>query len=225
MTLTETIDELRSLSCESSAKTYRNHGATGEVLGVKYADLYKIQKRIKKDHALAEQLWASNISDARALAPLIADPEAWTIDMVGTWLERVDNYGLGLALAAAVAKSPKHLDFFRQWKDDPREWHSQLAWSILAHNGETAALSDDEILDLVAQVEQEIHTRPNRTRYSMLGAMISFGLRETVRERVLAASDRIGNVEVTHATKGCRTPDIRGDVEKTLAYRESRRKK
>jgi 3-methyladenine DNA glycosylase AlkD len=224
MTLAETIDELRSLSCESSAKTYRNHGATGEVLGVKYADLYKIQKRIKRDHALAHQLWNTDISDARALAPLIADPDAWNVEMVGIWLERVDNYGLGLALAAAVAKSPRHLEFFRTWKDDPREWHSQLAWSILAHNGETAALSDAEIRDLVDQVEREIHTRPNRTRYSMLGAMIAFGLRASVREAVLAAADRIGDVEVTHATKGCRTPGIREDLEKALAHREKRKK-
>lgn len=224
MTLDAVIAELRSLAHEPSAKTYRNHGATGEVLGVKYADLYKIQKRIKKDHALAEQLWNTDISDARSLAPLIADPEAWTVDMVGTWLERVDNYGLGLALAAAVAKSPKHLDFFRTWKDDPREWHSQLAWSILAHNGETAALSDEEILELVAQVEREVHSRPNRTRYSMIGAMITFGLRESVRERVLAAGDRIGSVDVVHATKNCRTPSIRGDIERALAHREKRKK-
>lgn len=224
MTLEETIAELRSLAHEPSAKTYRTHGATGEVLGVKYADLYKIQKGNKKDHALAEQLWKTDISDARALAPLIADPDAWTVDMVGSWLERVDNYGLGLALAAAVAKSPKHLDFFRKWKDDPREWHSQLAWSILAHNGETVALSDKEILELIAQVEREIHTRPNRTRYSMIGAMIAFGLRESVREQVLAAGDRIGSVEVIHATKGCRTPGIRGDLEKALAHRAKRKK-
>jgi len=224
MALADVIAELRSLAHEPSAKTYRNHGATGEVLGVKYADLYKIQKRIKKDHALAEQLWNSDISDARNLAPLIADPEAWTVESVATWLERVDNYGLGLALAAAVAKSPRHLEFFRQWKDDPREWHSQLAWSILAHNGETVDLTDAEILELVAQVEREVHTRPNRTRYSMIGAMIAFGLRETVRDQVLAAGDRIGSVDVVHATKNCRTPSIRGDVERALAHREKRKK-
>lgn len=224
MTLAETVAELRSLSCESSAKTYRTHGATGEVLGVKYADLYKLQKRIKKDQALANELWATGISDARTLALLIADPDYWTVETVGAWLEGVDNYGMGLGLAAAVAKSPNYLEFFWKWKDDPREWPSQLAWSILAHNGETADLSDDTILDLVAQVEREIHTRPNRTRYSMLGAMIAFGLRESVRERVLAAADRIGPVEVIHATKGCRTPSIRGDVERAVTHRQKRKK-
>lgn len=224
MTLAETIDELRSLASESSAKTYRNHGATGEVLGVKYADLYKLQKRIKKDQPLAQQLWESGISDARALALLITDPEYWTVETLSPWLDAVDNYGIGLGLAAAVATSPRSLEFFREWKDDPREWHSQLAWSILAHNGETADLSDKEILDLIAQIEREIHTRPNRTRYSMLGAMITLGLRESVREQVLAAADRIGDVEVVHATKGCRTPGIRGDLEKALAHRAKRKK-
>lgn len=76
MTLDETVAELRSLAWEPSAKTYITHGTTGEVLGVKYADLYKLQKRIKKDQALANQLWATDISDARTLALLIADPRS-----------------------------------------------------------------------------------------------------------------------------------------------------
>lgn len=223
MTFDETIAELRSLAHEPSAKTYRTHGATGEVLGVKYADLYKLQKRIKKDQALANQLWATDISDARTLALLIADPEYWTAETVGAWLEGVDNYGMGLALAAAAAKSPRAIEFFRKWKDDPREWPSQLAWSVIAHNGETAALEDAEILEIVEQAEREIHSRPNRTRYSMVSAMIALGLRPSVRERVLVAADRIGEVHVEHATKGCRTPQIRGDLEKALAHRERKK--
>lgn len=223
MTFDETIAELRSLAWEPSAKTYRTHGATGEVLGVKYADLYKLQKRIKKDQDLANQLWATDISDARTLALLIADPEYWTVETVGVWLSRVDNYGMGMALAAAAAQSPIAIEFFRKWKDDPHEWPSQMAWSIMAHIGSTADLDDGEILAIIEQVEREIHTRPNRTRYSMVSAMIELGLRPSVRERVLVAADRIGEVHVEHATKGCRTPQIRPDLEKAVAHRERKK--
>lgn len=223
MTLEETMAELESLGSEQTAKTYRTHGATGTVFGVKYADLYKLQKRIKKDQALANQLWATDISDARTLALLIADPDYWTVEAVEAWLGSVDNYGLGLALAAAAAKSPRALEFFRKWKDDPREWPSQLAWSVMAHIGESAAMDDDEILAIIEQVEREIHSRPNRTRYSMVSAMIALGHRPSVRERVLVAADRIGEVHVEHATKGCRTPQIRADLEKALAHRERKK--
>ena len=63
--------ELKSLGNASGAKTYRRHGATGEVWGVRYADFYKLQKRIGADQALADALWDSGVHDAGVLYDLI----------------------------------------------------------------------------------------------------------------------------------------------------------
>jgi 3-methyladenine DNA glycosylase AlkD len=70
----EVMDQLAALGTEQTSKTYRRHGATGEVLGVLYSDLRKLHKRCGTDQALADALWATGIHDARVLATMIADP-------------------------------------------------------------------------------------------------------------------------------------------------------
>ena len=78
MTLQETMTTLEKAGKETTRKTYRRHGA-GEILfGVSFADLGKLQKKIKRDHALACQLWTTGNEDARMLALMIADPEQAT---------------------------------------------------------------------------------------------------------------------------------------------------
>lgn len=53
MTLQETLRELKSLGTEQNRKLYARHGVTNEMFGVSYANLDKLKKKIKMDHALA----------------------------------------------------------------------------------------------------------------------------------------------------------------------------
>ena len=52
MSAQQIITELKSLGSESIKKVLGKHGAKEPYFGVKVEDLKKIQKRIKKDHAL-----------------------------------------------------------------------------------------------------------------------------------------------------------------------------
>src|ERR1700752_4226901 len=74
MTLSETMKQLEAVGSEQTRKTYRRHGVQMPMFGVKMGDLSKVQKGIKKDHALALALWATGNLDARVLATMIADP-------------------------------------------------------------------------------------------------------------------------------------------------------
>ena len=73
---TQVLQELEALGKEQTRKTYRRHGVGENQYGVSYADLGKLKKRLKTDHALALKLWASGNHDARILALMIADPAA-----------------------------------------------------------------------------------------------------------------------------------------------------
>ena len=75
MTVNEMMSELKSLGSEQTCKTYKRHGVKGDMFGVSYANLGKIKKKIKVDHKLAEQLWATGNHDARIVATMIADPK------------------------------------------------------------------------------------------------------------------------------------------------------
>src|SRR3954462_601559 len=98
MTAPELLAELESLGSEQTRKTYRRHGAVDPMFGVSYAHLYKLVKKIKTNHPLARDLWASGNYDARILATMIADPKQMDSKEAETWVKDVDSYPLTDAL-------------------------------------------------------------------------------------------------------------------------------
>jgi 3-methyladenine DNA glycosylase AlkD len=96
----EVMEQLAALGTEQIRKTYRRHGATGEVLGVLYSDLRKLHKRCGTDQALAEALWGTGIHDARMLATMVADPAIMAEPVTGS------DAAPGVANADAAAPGP-----------------------------------------------------------------------------------------------------------------------
>ena len=61
----DVIRELESLGTAQNRKIYKRHGAGDRLFGVSFANLNKLKKKIKTDHDLANQLWASGNVDAQ----------------------------------------------------------------------------------------------------------------------------------------------------------------
>ena len=74
MTFDETMAAFEAAGTEQERKVYRRYGAKDPLFGASFADLGRLQKRIKRDQGLAEELWQSGNADARYLATMIADP-------------------------------------------------------------------------------------------------------------------------------------------------------
>src|ERR1700738_922010 len=87
MTATEIVEEIKSLGNEATKKVLVKHGAREPFFGVKVEHLKKIQKRIKKDHALALELYDTGISDAMYLAGLIADDQQMSRKDLQRWAD------------------------------------------------------------------------------------------------------------------------------------------
>ena len=109
MTYTEVMAELKKLGTAQNIKIYKRHGAGDNLFGVSFANLNKLQKKIKVDHRLAVQLWESGNADARTLATMIVDPKQITSAQADKWIENLNYYGLvdlfaGLISRAAFAK-------------------------------------------------------------------------------------------------------------------------
>ena len=68
------IQELEELGTEQNRKIYRRHGVREDLFGVSFGNIRKLQKKIKTDHSLARELWATGNHDARILATMVADP-------------------------------------------------------------------------------------------------------------------------------------------------------
>ncbi len=209
MNLQETLDTLRSLGTEQARKTYRRHGAAEDVYGVSYAELGKLKKKIKVDHALAEGLWASGNHDARMLAAMVADPARLDQRTLDAWAAGLRNYVETDALGTLAASVPHAREVMTHWMASDSEWIAAAGWHVLSR----VARQDDGVPDeyyerYLATLERDLAESPNRVRHQMNGALISIGLRNPALEaKALAAAARIGKVEVDHGDTDCQTPD------------------
>ena len=71
----EIMAQLKALGDENIKKVLLKHGVKEPFFGVKIEYLKPIQKKIKMDYALANELYFTNNADAMYLAGLIADDE------------------------------------------------------------------------------------------------------------------------------------------------------
>jgi 3-methyladenine DNA glycosylase AlkD len=80
------LAELRRLANAMNAAGMARFGIVGRnLLGISVIQLRAIAKRTGRDHALAEQLWASGIFEARVLAAFVAEPAQLTRRQANAW--------------------------------------------------------------------------------------------------------------------------------------------
>ncbi|MCI0521723.1 MAG: DNA alkylation repair protein [Chloroflexi bacterium] len=226
MNYQETMQQLEALGTEQNRKVYRRHGAGENMFGVSYANLKDLRKRIKSDHALAVQLWASGNHDARVLATMIADPRQADEALIRDWLAGLDCYALTDALVDLVFKTSDAIAWIGRWINEENEWTGRAGWHLL---GQFAlyddSLPDEFFLPYLAKIEAEIHGRKNRTRQAMHNALMAIGVRSArLEELAVTAAGRIGSVYIDHGETNCKTPDTVPYIQKARQHRLAKAK-
>lgn len=224
MTTTGTLKELKSMGTAQNRKIYSRHGVVGEMYGVSYANLGKLKKKIKVDHQLALELWATGNHDARVLATMIADPEQMKASTLDAWVRDLDNPVLTDAFAGLISRTPYAAKRIERWAGSRNEWTGRAGWHLVAQ----MAMRDQDLPDRyfeghLKSIEKEIHGRKNRVRESMNGALIAIGMRSAALEKkAMTSAARVGKVEVDHGETGCKTPDAALYIKKGRARKKER---
>lgn len=210
-TAQQIVDELETMGSDSTKRILMRHGAREPFFGVKVADLKKIQKRVKTDHPLALELYATGNSDAMYLAGLIADDQAMTKRDLGRWVKEAYWYMLSEYTVPGVAAGNRHgHDLARKWIENKQENIASAGWATLS--GIVSIRPDDELdhdeltadLDRIAE---SIHDQPNRVRYTMNGFVIAVGgyVAELTKTAEKTAR-KIGKVSVDMGGTSCKVP-------------------
>lgn len=222
----QALKALEAAGTAQNRKVYGRHGVKGPMFGVSYAELGKLKKRIGTDHGLALELWKSGNHDARVLAAMVADPERATARQLEGWLKDCHDHVAAHAVAQLAGRSPKALEMAQTWIGSKKEFVAAVGWDVLAMLAQARPDVPDAVFaKLLKTIESTLQASPNRARYSMNGALISIGLRGgDLRERALAAAERIGPVDVDHGETGCKTPQAAAYIRKAEAYRAKKKK-
>ncbi|HEX3147217.1 MAG TPA: DNA alkylation repair protein [Gemmataceae bacterium] len=213
------IAELRSLGTESIKKVLMKHGAKEPFFGVKIEQLKKIQKRIKKDHALSLALYDTGVSDAMYLAGLISEPRAMTKAQLTKWLKGAYWHMLSCYTVPWVASESRFgFELARDWIESPKEQVAAAGWctwaSLLSIKPDEE-LDHSEIEQLLKRVQKEIHTAPNRVKYTMNNFVIAVGTYvPALAAKAKAVGKAMGVVEVDMGDTSCQVPSAVAYIEK-----------
>jgi 3-methyladenine DNA glycosylase AlkD len=93
MEIDEIITRLKSLSNPKSMEGMARYGINPEkTLGVSIPSLRQLAKEIGKSHALAQQLWDTDIHEARILAGMIDEPDKVNDSQMERWVRDFDSW-------------------------------------------------------------------------------------------------------------------------------------
>ncbi len=211
MTAQEVLSELKSLGRESYKSVLLSHGVEEPVFGASIAEMKKIVKRVKKNHQLALDLYATGVYDAMYLAGLLADDAKMTPKDLNRWAKQAYCAALSdFTVAWVTAESGHGLELALEWIDSKKERIAAAGWATLSS---LASITADADLDLelyerlLRRVKTTIHEQPNGVRYVMNSFIIAVGSYvKPLSNAAQQAARQIGRVSVDMGDTSCNVP-------------------
>ena len=198
------IAALKAASDPQIATIYARRAPGTEAWGVRYGDMDKLVKKIRKDSNLARQLWATGVLEPRIVACRIMRPDDLTEAEIDAWVEQINWPHLADEFANLVYKTPFAVKKRESWTRSDREFVRRAGFTLVY---DVAAdlrsdVSDDELRGYLNQIGREIHGSPNWAREMMNLVPIAIGLRNpALKEAAIATATAYGKVDVFHGDK------------------------
>lgn len=195
----EIISSLRALgSPENVAGMARFGILTKKAFGVSSADLKEIAKRARKEaedrHALAAELWATGIHDARIAAVHIDDPKQVTAEQMDTWVRDFDNWAITDSTCGHLfCRSPFAYEKAYEWSGREEEFIKRagivmMAW--LAVHDKRA--EDEKIAVFLPVLEQMADDERNFVKKAVNWSLRQIGKRSRyLNGRAIETAERI----------------------------------
>ncbi len=230
MTLTEVMDELAAYGSDSIKKILLKHGVKEPFFGVKVEHLKLIQKKIKKDYNLANELYRTGNADAMYLAGLITDDDKMTKEDLQEWVKLAVSNNISEYTVPWVAAGSRYgYELALEWINAEEEHIAAAGWCTLSGivslkpDGE---LNTAELKALLNTVENNIHRAPNRVRQCMNGFVISLGAYvRSLTDDAINAANTIGAVTVDMNGTACKVPAAAEYILKTIERNPTGKKK
>ena len=204
VTVAEVMDELRALEEPKIRAVNERHG---DDHGVNLTKLRAVAKRLKADHALARDLWATGDSAARLLALLVCRPKEFGRDELDGMLRESRTPKVQDWLVGYVVKKSPHAEELRTaWFDDPDPAVAGAGWALTSDRVVRApeGLDLPGLLDLV---ETQMVAAPGRLQWAMNTCLAQIGIEHpALRERALEIGERLGVLRDYPTPPGCTSP-------------------
>ena len=189
-----TIVELRERADPSRKPGMARVGIdVSHALGVSMPDIRAVAKTCGVDHALALELWRSEIHEARMLATLVADPRALTDDQRETWVLDIGSWDLCDSAADVFGRSPGGAAAIRAWAERSEGFVKRCAFSMIARRAVWAKDAPDrEFLAYFPLIRRASDDPRNEVKKGVSWALRQIGKRNrTLNAAAIEEASRI----------------------------------
>ncbi|GAT74472.1 DNA alkylation repair protein [Microbacterium sp. HM58-2] len=204
MTLEEALSELAALE---DPKMRAANEKRGDDHGMNLSNLRSLAKRVKTDHALAKELWATGETPARLLALLICKPREFSADELDAMLRQTDRPKVNDWFVNYIAKkSPRAEEMRLRWFGDADPTVAAAAWSLTTVRvvKQPEGLDLEHLLDLI---ERDMKDAPGRLQWAMNETLAMIGIHHPhLRDRALAIGNDLQVLADYPTAPGCISP-------------------
>ena len=206
MTKTRVLALLKENRNERGVAHWKKLGAsTGlKSFGIGLTQLRRLARRIGRDHKLAQQLWKSDVYDAKVIGLLIDDPKQLSREQAEQQVEELDAGLLAHVFAscdATLAKTPHAFDLARDWMDNTDHVRRRCGYLLLYELSKKniKAIDDNYLMDRIDHIRNTIHDEEIWVREAMNGALIGIGKRsKKLNGAAIRAARAIGPVDIDY---------------------------
>lgn len=179
----------------------------GDDHGVNLSALRAVAKRLKTQHGLACDLWATEDTAARLLSLLICRPKAFGRQELDTMLRQARAPKVHDWLVNYVVKKSPHADELRlAWTDDTDQVVASAGWALTTER----VAKNPEGLDLpglLDTIEAEMKDAPDRLQWAMNHALAQIGIDHAGhRARAMDIGERLEVLKDYPTPPNCTSP-------------------
>lgn len=194
----EVITRLKAMAnAENVAGMARFGISSNNTLGISIYDLRRVAREIKKDHALAQELWASGIHEARILASFIDEPDKVTEAQLERWVGDFDSWDTVDQVSELIAKTPYALKKIHEWSRRDEEFVKRAAFSLIAEiSFYNKKMSDREFEKFFAVIKSASTDERNFVKKAVNWALRNIGKRNrALNQRAIEVAKEIQKLD------------------------------
>lgn len=218
MNHTEVIDLLESNRNEKGIQKWKLQNSLScpfKSFGIGLSILRKLAKQIGRDHALALELWESELYDAKIIALLIDDPKQITRAQAEIQVENLDQGHLAHVFSTCgtpLAKTPFVVELAHDWMNRKDTTRRRCGYGLLyevSKSKKKSAPDDAFFLERIAHICTSFQGENNTVKALMGGALLGMGKRNAIlNAAALKVARIIGPIQVGSDKNSCEPFDV-----------------
>ena len=206
--LTDILRQLNMLTDEKKKKFYLKQNISEDILGINLGPLRKLAGELGIQHSLGQELWNTNIYEARVLATMVLDPSKLDEEAILSLLTQTDSKTLIDELSfQTFEKISDRKARMNRWIEDFSPKFRQAGWNMAVLLVIEKQLEKQELEKLLEIIEKSLADADTYSQFSMNRCLSEIGIHnDDLTQRCLEIAERLGVYRDWKVSKGCTSP-------------------